>query len=540
MRAGRVVARKRLPLELPFDATAWAKGVRTSGAALKEAVTALGCAGAPAVVTYRSPTQAVDMASFQLRSTSQCCTAAMLTCTEALRYSAGSAVCRAVAVGRDRSGSKRQTHVVVAAERLDVVRALVEMIESAGLTFDSATPIDAAIMAGLLRKALRHSGPQQGWLHFGEHSSFFILGGQGAVRFERSISLGVETIAKSLTRPIRLPEVSEPIELASATGKKILHEHGIPESDDEVVNTEHELTRRHIMPLIQPVLQRFIVELRQSLRFGLSEESERQSINITMTGPGSTIPGFAALIAWELRLNVDIDPHYAGYDYLTPASPGSELMEAVGTNRGFLSQLNLQPSEVARRRQLGQMRRWLWSGAAAALAVVGADAYRLHLLLGDAENEAAALATASSAVKSLQETEARLLAVIGSMDELEQTIAAEVGTSINLRAILHEFSRITPESVRITSMQIRRNAETMTGRISGRAAPIGGTKTELEPFIEALKGSPLFENVVLRNVQVDSLGPTSGQRFDVGFEAVPVPGPEELEEMAAADGGSKR
>ena len=77
----------------------------------------------------------------------------MLTCTEALRYSAASAVCQAVAVGRDRSGSKRQTHVVVAAERLDVVRALVEMIESAGLTFDSATPIDAAIMAGLLRKA---------------------------------------------------------------------------------------------------------------------------------------------------------------------------------------------------------------------------------------------------------------------------------------------------------------------------------------------------------------------------------------------------
>ena len=89
-------------------------------------------------------------------------------------------------------------------------------------------------------------------------------------------------------------------------------------------------------------------------------------------------------------------------------------------------------------------------------------------------------------------------------------------------------------------MQLRRNEKTMTGRISGRAKPIGGTKTELEPFIEALKGSPLFENVVLRNVQVDSLGPTSGQRFDVGFDAVTVPWPDELEELATGDGGSKR
>ena len=70
MKAGRVVACKRVPLELSFDATAWAKGVKTSGEALKEAVTELGCAGARAILTYRSPTQAVDMASFQLRSTS--------------------------------------------------------------------------------------------------------------------------------------------------------------------------------------------------------------------------------------------------------------------------------------------------------------------------------------------------------------------------------------------------------------------------------------------------------------------------------------
>ena len=331
---GGVVSCKRIPLDLSNDPTAWAKAVRSTGTELKEIVTELNAEGASVRILYRSPAQSVDLASFALRTSQQACAAAILPLAESLPYSVNSAILKAVSVGRDARGADRRWHIVVGAERSDVVRAIIEMVESAGLEFDSVTPIDSAIIAGIVRRALAYAGPQHGWLHFGKHSSFFVLGGGGRVRFVRSIGLGTETIVQTLTRPIRIGD--EPVTLDREAAQQIFYGHGIPDTDD-VLDESLQLTRRHIMPQIQPVLQRYVVELRQSLRFGLSEE-ERRAIEITVSGPGSTITGLAELIAWELKLKLSTDERYTGYDFRTPAGTGSELHDALDDKK-FLDHL---------------------------------------------------------------------------------------------------------------------------------------------------------------------------------------------------------
>ncbi len=532
IKGGRVVVSKRVPIELPTDGLEWIKAVRSCGTALEPIVQELELTGAPTSLLYRSPTQAVDLASFEIRSTSEARTAAILTCSESLPYSASTAVIEAVAVGRDRGGPAPKTHIAVAAERTDAARAMVEMVESAGLEFSSAVPIDVPIMVRILRQVLKHSGPQQGWLHFGEHSSLFVVGGGGAIRFERSIAIGLRTIARSLTHPIRLSGEDETVELDFDSALKILHRHGIPDAD-EVVHHDPELTRRHIMPLIQPVLQRYIVELRQSIRFGVPDENERKSIAITVTGPGSAIPGLAGLVGWELRLDVKADEKYSGYDYLLPAATGSELVEAIEDPQ-VLAHLNFLPSELAGRRQMAHLRRWLWAGAAAALIAIGTDALRISAKIGDARQEAAALVGATAAQEKLAGTRARLIAGIKAMDTLDKTIAETVGGQVRLGAVLQEFSRITPSSVGLTAMQFRREGEVLTGRISGRAVPVEGStnRTELEPFVELLNLSPLFENIVLSNVEVSPGGPSSGLRFDASFTLVAVAQETEGEHVA--------
>ncbi|MHC4209519.1 MAG: PilN domain-containing protein [Planctomycetota bacterium] len=537
IKGGRVVASRRVPVDLPSEPTAWAKAVRSASDKLRSAVGELGVAGAPARLVYRSPTQAVDLASFELGSAAQACAAAKLPCLESLPYAGTAALCEATAVGRDRSGPNRRWHVVVAADRIDVVRTLVELIESAGLTFDSAVPIDAAIMARLVRGAVAHQGSQHGWLYFGKHSSFFVIGGQGRVSFERSIGLGVETIVQSLTRPIRLPD-EEPVELDHETAKKIVHEHGIPETDD-AVHDDPRLTRAHIMPQIQPVLQRYVVELRQSLRFGLPE-NERDSIDITVSGPGSTVPGLSELMAWELKLKFATDPAYATFDYRAPAGQGSELLDAL-EDRQFLNNLNLQPGDTANRRQLGRLRRWMWSGAAVALVVVGFDAVRLGARLNNARQEEQNLQAAASELTALHQTHQTLNAALVAMGEMELAIAEEVGARADLRAILHELSRLTPESVRLNSMRLNREDTIMAARLYGRAAHADGqARTELEPFIEALKNSPLFVNAVLKNVEVGSAGDRSGQRFEATFDVIMAPDAAALAELAADTEGGER
>jgi Tfp pilus assembly protein PilN len=424
----------------------------------------------------------------------------------------------------------------VTADRVDVIRTLVEMVEAAGLTFESAVPIDAAIMARLVRAAVAHRGPQHGWLYFGKHSSFFIIGGQGRISFERSIALGVETIVQSLTRPIRLPD-EEPVELDAETAKKIVHEHGIPETD-EPVHDDPGLTRAHIMPQIQPVLQRYVVELRQSLRFGLPE-NERDSIDITVSGPGSTVPGLSELMAWELKLKFATDPAYAAFDYRSPAGQGSELLDAL-EDRQFLNNLNLQPGDTANRRQLSRLRQWMWSGAAVALVVVGFDAVRMGARLSDARQEEQNLEAAATELKALHQTHQTLNAALVAMGEMEVAIAEEVGARADLRAVLHELSRLTPESVRLNSMRLNREDTVMAVRLYGRAGHADGQgHTELEPFIEALKDSPLFVNAVLKNVEVGTAGDRSGQRFEATFDVIMAPDAAALAEVTGGTEGGE-
>ena len=94
------------------------------------------------------------------------------------------------------------------------------------------------------------------------------------------------------------------------------------------------------MPQIQPVLQRYVVELRQSLRFGLPEE-ERDAIEISVSGPGSMIFGLPELIAWELKLKFSVDSQPSGFDHKSPGTEGSVRVEAM-ENTSFRDQLNLQ------------------------------------------------------------------------------------------------------------------------------------------------------------------------------------------------------
>jgi Tfp pilus assembly PilM family ATPase/Tfp pilus assembly protein PilN len=532
LKGGRVVSSRRISVELPWEATSWAKAVRAAGDKLKAAVEDMSVAGAPARVVYRSPTQAVDLASFELRSATQACAAATLPCLESLPYSGTAALCEAVAVGRDRSGPNRRWHVVVAADRLDIVRSVVETVEGAGLVFESAIPLDAPIMAMLIRRALKHQGTQHGWLHFGKHSSFFIIGGQGGIRFERSIALGIETIVQSLTRPIRLPD-EEPIELDAETAKKIVHEKGIPETD-EAVHENPRLTRGHIMPQIQPVLQRYVVELRQSLRFGLPE-NERDSIDITVSGPGSTVPGLLELIAWELKLKIAADTKYAAFDYRSPAGQGSELVDAVA-DRHFLDCLNIQPGDTANRRQIGRLRRWMWAGAAAALVVVAFDGIRLGARLGHTRQEEANLQASAAELQSLEKTHHKLSAARVAMGRLELALAEEIGARSDLRAILHELSRLAPESVRLNSMRFTRKDKVMEARLYGRAGQVGeGDRTELESFIEAIQDSPIFVDAELKNVEVGAAGDRTGQRFEAIFDVILAPEAAVFAELA--DGG---
>ena len=96
---------------------------------------------------------------------------------------------------------------------------------------------------------------------------------------------------------------------------------------------------------LQPIdLQRYIIELRQSLRFGLSDE-ERADINLTITGPGASLPGLAELLARELDVLVEKDKSRVAFDATAPGHDGGEVADVLH-HRSFLNQLALVPRQM--------------------------------------------------------------------------------------------------------------------------------------------------------------------------------------------------
>jgi hypothetical protein len=521
----------RLPFTPESDPAEWAKAIRRSAASLRAIVDGLGLTGLPAIVLYRSPTQAIDLVGCAVRHPAEAIEAAVLSCCDALSYSSLSAICQGSVVGRDATGDKRQMHVVVAAEREDVSEALVAMIVNAGLKIESITPLGAAVAGFVIGQALADKRPQQGRLYIGEHASIFVVASEGRIIFDRRIGLGLDAISRSLTRSIRR-RGEESVELSHEEARRILTKFGVP-ARDTVVDEKLGLVGGEIIPLLQPVLQRYVVELRQSLRFGVMDE-ERTDLQIEVTGPGSALPGLTELLSSELDVTTTRDPRYVEYDWEQPGSDASESADAIHDRR-LLRQVNLLPVPLATNRRTSRFRHWLWTGAAAAIVVIAIDGFRFHGQLGAAREKVEAANFTD--LDTLKDTEDRLVAALGAMSELRDTIRGELDVSANYRACLQELTEITPSTIRFTNITFSRDIDATTGGISGYAFASDDPNDAIETFVESMRRSPLFEEAVLENVQIGAVGGLDGQRFNVRVILTPIVDFDPLDNNVASAAG---
>lgn len=526
---GRVTAAERIAASLPGEAETWSDAVRGSAEWVRPVVERLGLAGQAAVVLYSSPSQAVEVISLQAKTTSQAVAAARLSGIESLAFPASDAACAVMVLGRDTGGEGRQTHVLTCVDRDDHLEAVVDLVERSGLTFTCAAPMDGAVAAGLIHAALHEPNRDGASLFIGELSSVFMARREGRLRFVRRIGLGTEHLITSLTRPIRGSDDRTPVELSREAAANTLHRCGIPD-EHRTAPWPDGLSPRQLMPLLQPVLQRLVVELRQSLRFSLSE-SERQGISVELTGPGGGIAGLDDLLHAQLGFEVKVDPACREHAWQTPAAGGSELRLAV-EHEAIVQQIGLTPRATASKQMHGRIRRWLLAGAAAAVVVVGFDGLRVRTLIDQARAHSESLALQTSESAALQTTFTRMTESLGALNALERQITEETSGQPNVRALLQELSRLVPPALRLRSISLQRQSGATTGSIQGHRIDHAGdvAAMSLDQFVVLLESSPLISGVTLGNVQVIDVDGAPAQEFQVSFTAVAAP--REAEEIA--------
>jgi len=526
----RVIASRRLKHAIDPDPDKWVRSVKDAARVIKGAVDELAARGLPARVLYHSPTECSEHAAIALKSASDASQAALLSCADAFPCPLDLTANLAISVGRDVRTDDPQTHVIVAADRDDAVTALVSMVREAGLRFESATPVAAVILGGLCAEQLQRQQGFSSRLYVGEFRSFFVIAEGGSIHFARSINLGLDSMVSALTKPIRTTSEA-PCVLDRQTAATILFTHGLPDRA-QVVHEPLGLVGAQITPLLAPVLQRFIVELRQSLRFGVPE-IQRSSIKLQVEGPGAGVPGFITMLASELSLAVHADEASSKSDLDTARGTASDVFHAL-KHRRMLDRLGLQPNHMIQSRTASRQKRWLWTGAAAALMIIAAEYGQTHRQMTLIQAQAHTAASQSADLQQLQSVIDKVSTAKTALASLEASIRRETGATMNPRACLQELAAVTPESIRLTGMNFYQHGQNMVGLISGYAIQPEGSsgRPQLEPFIERLRRSPLFESVVLANVQMGSLGEVNGQRFETSVVTVKAPRESDDEPMA--------
>lgn len=519
----QVLDARRINVSLEQDVNKWCRQVRDAAKAVRTAAQEMRAMGLSARVLYRGPGACAEYASPRAKTASEAASAAILSCADSLTCPIDVAASRAMVVSLDRRDAESKTQVVVAADGDDSLAAISEMVTGAGLKFRSATPLDAVTMATLALNAASATPAPMAWLHFGEFRSFLVIASNGAVVFARPISVGLDALVGSLTRTLRLSG-GQTIDLNRDTARTIVQTCGFP-SRTQIVHEELQLTGGHIVPAMQPVLQRFMVELRQSLRFALPE-NQRQGLQLRLSGPGARTPGFSQIAADELGVKIEPFQSDSKYDFADARCSESELIHAIAARRA-LTDLALEPLQVARQRQTRHFQKCLWAGAAAALALIAFDATRMGGKVREMHKQVDALQTQSEGMAALKSTSDRLLAASTAMTKLDNLIRSETGARVCMGSILQEISRVTPPAIRLYSMQFKPGSDVIIGSLSGYAmddaADPGASSELLDTYIQRLGDSPLLLKLSLANVQSTTLETASAQSFDVTFDAVAVP-----------------
>jgi Tfp pilus assembly protein PilN len=496
--------------------------------ALDKQVEELNVRGLPCHVYYRSPTCVAEVVSSRTRKTTDARGAAQLAITSAFDCDVDLVTISMAAPVRDRSGGS--THVVAAGDRDDVASLIVETIESCGLRVDGMTPTDTPMIAGLIQSIVsnRDAGIV-GRLYLGEETSFFAVGEAGGLRLFRRVGFACRQLAEAMSRIHGADD--ETIELDLETAQSWLREHGVPDRD-EVVDESRGVTGMTLRPLMQPVLQRLVTEVRQSIRFGV-DEKQRSAIRIRLDGPGAGIANLAQLLEHELGLEVQGDQTVSD-------EFGLCVTDATRPRVGIL------PRAATRRRLVTAVRNRLWIGAAAAGLLLGVDALMLQGRLASVHDAVEPLRMTSDAGARLEQRWRTVFHAAQTSHALENRVAATLGGQPPYAALLRIVPGLLPDSVELLAIRMQRSdgASPASAEIDGLAFTMQGRSTSgLRELIDALSELPVIESVELASVHDVEMDGGSAQQFRLALGLTAMPATLEsgrMAELAAVGTGGER
>jgi len=417
-------------------------------------------------------------------------------------------------LARDRNGEPRRRHIAMAADTDECVSRLTDVFLNAGLAGVDTVPMETALTASTVDHALNASAKGRSIVsvHFGQTRSVIIAAHDHRLLLARPVDFGTDRLIEALSHSISSAEDSRP---AEDIAQALLFQHGLPTPGQTIDIGSHSLEAADILPAIQPVLQRMLVEIRQSVRFGLSDLSEKPIV--LLCGSGANIPRLSEAFTAELGSECIADQTVSSIEL-------SDLTHAQEALRNGL-RVRLIPRRDAAAGSVRSLRNALYAGSAAALVLgAGHTAMVMHQEEQLRPQVDALLAqTQPASHQSLDplKTANRVRAVRATIEAIDTAL----GERSDIASLLQELCVLTAETAILTDIEFSgsRNAECRLRGYTRAEAADPGSSVRL--LIDSLRSSPLIESVRLDGTQTSVLDNHETQYFSATLKLRTVPHP---------------
>lgn len=256
--------------------------------------------------------------------------------------------------------------VLTVSDRDDHTNKLYAWINRCGGQTVALIPEAACVAEGAARRALA-SEEVTACCFMGHGWSAITCGSSRGLYLVRAFEFGHRVISDVFQRTLDPDGLAEDRDL----GERAMFESGLPFKSGQ---TSDEL-RSKVLPLVAPVLQRFCVEVKQTLRFGMPANASPATL--ILDGPGALIGHLPASVTETINMHVRLAPGLQPRTTLEPFAEGStERSRALAADGAGI---RLIPGAAVEYRSTQLLTRSLVAGTLAAGLLLASElAYTIH------------------------------------------------------------------------------------------------------------------------------------------------------------------
>ncbi len=431
-------------------------------------------------------------------------------------------------------GDTESSTLLVYSEREEQLRALYAWINRCNLSAKSFVSKSTAILNTTAEIAIV-ANPDTAVFYLGTDVSVIAYATDSGLKIIRSAEIGCRTLMEGYWQLLKnsSPCGSQDENdgdhqdhmLNASTAHQafeMLFEHGIPLNPSDAKGIE---LRSDILPVLAPVLQRLCIEIKQTLRFGLSGIDMPK--NLMICGPGASIPHIGRAIAQHIDMHIKTDPsaeksssaNSLGYDVAS-----LEMILSSSCPDGLLP-------EIARNANTQRvLLRSLVAGVALATAALGGEyaktafAYQRTSQLMNADGHR------MQAVNNFQSQCHDVVSMSSMISDVAELISDTVQSVPQWHGLLAKLADIQPDGIRIYELRGSVSNGNPTIQINGVAAAENEKHASavLNRFVHTLESRQDVSSVTLGATSRVSMGDDQwGRQFSMTIDLDTNPLPHE-------------